>query len=121
MKKKKIFLVDWVIFPFNVMVCLGSTRKEIIKELKKFDYTLNEEESERLQMYGKGRTVMLDGGGTVLWLNYIPKKGSGVLAHEVFHVVQFLLVKIKMDIDRNNEELPAYMIEYLTNEISKRS
>ena len=123
MKKKGLmFIIDWHIFPFDVLVCLGVTREEIIKKIhKSYTYKLNSEELEKLQMLGRGKTVMLEGGQTILWIKFIPKLGSGVLAHEIFHAVHFLLNKIGVVIEGfDKDELPAYIIEYLNNQIVQK-
>ena len=120
MKKSKIFIVNWHIFPFDILVCLNCEREQVINTLRKrYNYKISPEEDEKLVMHGRGRTVMLEGGQTVLWTKLMPKRGSGVLAHEIFHAVHFLLmmVGIKFGEDFTKDELPAYMIEYLNNQI----
>ena len=115
----KMFVVSWEIFPFDVLVFLGAKRDDVLKEIHKYGYDLDDEEKEHLIMYGTGRTVILKGGHTILWLNFYPKKGSGVLSHEIAHAVYFTLAKVGIKIEDNCEELFAYMIEYLTNKITK--
>jgi len=43
----------------------------------------------------------------------------GIVAHEAFHAVIFLLEKIGMKFSSDSEEAYAYLIEYLTNQILK--
>lgn len=117
---KKIFFVDWEVFPFSVMVCLGSTREDIFRQIKKSKYHLDDDEKEHLVMRGGGKTVMLKGGGTIIWLRHYPKKGSGVLVHEITHAVQFLLDRVGIKVGENCDELPAYMTEYLNNKIVEK-
>lgn len=118
--KKKMFVVDWAIFPFDILVCLGSDREEIMKKISQHKYVLSEEEKERIIMHGSGRTIMLEGGQTILWLKHYPKPGSGVLAHEVCHSIDFLLDRIGIIITDRCDELRAYMNEYLTNKIREK-
>jgi hypothetical protein len=117
--REKMFVVSWEIFPFNVLVFLGTKRDDVLKEIHEYGYDLDDEEKSHLIMYGTGRTVILKGGQTVLWLNNYPKKGSGVLSHEIAHSVYFILDKVGIKINDDCEELFAYMTEYLTNKITK--
>lgn len=114
----KPFIVPCVIYPFDVLVCLGSSREEILSFLKKNSPT--ESDVNALKMYGLGRTVLLDGGQTILWIKRKPKKGSGVLAHEIFHAVDFLFDMIGIKLSRDSDEAYAYAIQHLTNEINKK-
>jgi len=118
MKKKNIFRVSWMVFPFDVLVCLGSTRCEVLAKIEKLGYQLDDEERSKIVMFGKGRTVILKRGQTILWLNKRPKKGDSVLAHEIFHAVAFILDRIGIPMEPSCDELPAYMIQYLTEEIN---
>lgn len=116
--KSKSFIIPWIIFPFETMVCLGMKQEEVLKVLDKYDLT--EEDKEHVVMEGTGRTVIFSGNGTLLWLKEYPDPGSGVLAHECFHVVFFLLDKIQITIGDTNDELVAYMLQYLIDEIYKK-
>lgn len=120
MVKSKIFIVKYHLFPFDVLVCLGSKREEILKHLKKYTFKLTEKEEKQLQMEGNGRTLILEGNQTILWTRYYPRAGSGTLAHEIFHAVDFLTAKVGINLVAGSEEVYAYAIQYLTNEIFKQ-
>lgn len=115
-----MFIIPWVIFPFDVLVCLGTKREDILRKLKSHRYTVSKQEDEHLVMYGIGRTVMLEGGQTVLWIGGYPRVGSGTIAHEILHAVDFVLAKVGIEKGDNCDELWCYMVEYLNNEINKR-
>ena len=114
--RHKIFVVSWKLYPFDVMVCLGAPPEAIIKWLNKTDQKPSESYKKHLIFSGSGKTLFLPKGGTIIWTRFFPAKGSGVLAHEIYHAVQFLMRKLKI----GNEEAHAYAIEYLTNEVNKR-
>lgn len=118
-KKQKSFIIPWHIFPFDVAVFLGTERKDVLSAIGK-RYNLSDEEKDLLVMKGTGRFVILYGGQSVLWLKDYPDKGSGILAHEIFHAVYYLLDRIGIKITDDSDELVAYMIQYLTNEINKK-
>jgi len=42
-----------------------------------------------------------------------------VIAHEIFHVVEFLMDKLTMSLCQENDETYAYLIGYITKEIYK--
>jgi hypothetical protein len=115
----KPFIVDWKIYPYDTVVFLGQSEEEVEKWLEK---RINpyQEEKDFLKMYGDGRTVMLKGRQTVLWLAKKPKKGCPILAHEIFHVVSFLMDRVGIPLTNESDEAYAYAISYLTQEINKK-
>ena len=118
-KKKIIQLISWEIYPFDVLFVSGVTEKEIIDHIsKKYEYKLDEVEALRLDFSTKkGKTVMLKNGTTILWV--WNKDDIGVIAHEVFHVVDFLFEKIGITHSDDSDEAWAYAIEYLVKKIVK--
>lgn len=116
--KKKSFIIDWAIFPFQTLVCLAMSRNEVLKQVEKYG-KISEEEKEAIVMNGQGRAVMLKGGQTILWMRFYPKPGSGVLAHEMVHVIDFVLERVGIEITVKNDELRGYMTEYFTNQVYK--
>ena len=99
MKKPKFILINYQIYPFDVLVCIGATYEQVIKEITgKYKYQLSEKEKDKLYMKGTGRTVMLKSGQTILRLDKLDKtpKSIAILAHETFHAVCFLCNKIGM-------------------------
>ena len=114
---KKIFKVSYKVYPFDCLVCVGVTTKEIIKRLESYNFKLTEEEKEALDMSGNGRTIMLEGGQTIMRLQdtHLP-----TITHEIFHAVHFLFDKIHIDLCLESGEAFAYMTQFLTEEIVKK-
>ena len=84
MKKPKFILINYQVYPFDVLVCIGATYEQVIKEIEgKYKYQLSEKEKDKLYIEGTGRTVMLESGQTILQLNKLDKtpKSIAVLAH----------------------------------------
>ncbi len=117
--KKKLFILDWQIFPFDVLVALGSNREEILARIKKTGYKLDNEELEKINMHGLGRAVMLRGGQSILWTKNYPKAVDGNLAHEIVHIVHFVTERIGISLSNETDELFGYMTQYLTDKIRK--
>jgi hypothetical protein len=118
--KRKMFVIYGTQFPFDVLVCLGSKREDIIKRIDRTIYKLTDEEKGHLIMHGHGKTLILDGGQIILWTALYPKLGSGTLAHEIFHAVDFILDRMGVRHSFDSDEVWAYLIKYYTNEINKR-
>lgn len=112
--KKRNFLIHWEIYPFDVMVSFGEKQEEVVKKIERSKYKLSEDEKEKLYMSGRGRTVMLEGGQTIMRLD---TKSPDVIAHEVFHAVAFLMARIKINLTYDSDEAFAYAIEFLTKKI----
>ena len=122
MKKKiiaKAIHIPLVLFPFEVLVCLGGDREWVIRQIKKCGYVPDAEEEKHIEMVGQGKTVMLKNCSTIIWLKNYPRAGSGVLAHEIFHATDFILDKMGIKHTEASDEVWAYVIEYLTNEVHK--
>jgi hypothetical protein len=114
-KQKVLKVIDWAIYPFDVLFTYGTTEKEIIRFIEKM-YDLDEEEKSYLNFQGKsGRTVMLKGGQTIMWVNN--PKNYAIINHEIFHAVTFLFNKIGIVLSESSDEAWAYAIEYLTRKI----
>ena len=123
MKKKTMFIVDNGTYPFDILVCIGSSHVEIKKRIEKTGYKLSQEEEDKLWMNGNGRTVMLLGGQTILRVDLIKGKAKfhANMAHEIFHAVEFLFNRIGLfyDLEKSSEAF-AYQIAYLTGSIYER-
>ena len=116
--KSKIFLVGMEVFPLDVLVCLGTNKEQVVNHIqKKLRYKLSEAELNELQMYGAGRTVQLANGAVVLWCDKYPRKARSVLLHEIIHTTKFIMDRLGMKYD---DELHAYMCQYLNKQIYKK-
>lgn len=121
-RRKQRFIVDHGTYPFDVMVCVGCTPKEIVAALHRRGYQPTEEEIGQLWMRGLGRTVMLKSGATVLRIDCVvgSQHWEAVLAHEVFHAVEFLFDRIGLRYSNKSAEAWAYQLQYLTGSIYQR-
>ena len=123
MPKAINFIVNWKVYPFDVMVSIGETTPIVIGRIEKLGYKLNTLEKDALEIKSSGRTVgrtvMLENGATVLRLkrfDTLPINFS-ILSHEVFHCVEFLMDRIGIPLTDSSSEAYSYAIQYLTNEI----
>ena len=119
--KKLNFIIPLVIYPFDVMVSIGETHEELNKRLKRYDISLDQEESDHFDRTSlQGRTILFPTGQTILRLKKVPETPFeyGVLAHEIFHAATFILhrVGIKLEL-QTSDEAYSYLIGYLTAEI----
>ena len=122
--KNKLFIVNHGTYPFDVLVCIGISHTEICDHIeKKKGYKLSDEEFEKLEMQGNGRTIMLKNGATVLRIKNLKSKTTfyATLTHEIFHAVEFLFdrVGIKHDTETSGEAF-AYQIQYLAGSIYEK-
>ena len=98
------------------MVSIKEHHKDILRHIKKTGYKLDAEETEKIWMDGNGRTIMLRGGQTII---RIEKVEPEIIAHEVFHAVEFLFNRINLKLTPESSEAYSYAIEYLMREIYK--
>lgn len=126
MKKNKkdslIFLVSHGSYPFDILVAIYSTDKQVKNYLKKkCNYELDEDEERGIECPGVGRTAMLSNGATVLRVEDRRSKGHfhATLAHEVFHAVEFLFNRVGIKHCDESSEAFAYQIGYILGEFYK--
>jgi hypothetical protein len=119
MSIKKVFkIISWEIYPFDLLFCYNCSDKNIRDYVEKNFYKLTKREEKNLTFSNMvGGTVMLEGGQTILWIKN--KHDLGVLAHEVYHAVCFLMDRIDVQLSESSEEAFAYAIEFMMNKIKK--
>ena len=103
-------------FPFDVLVFYGSKREKVIQWVKDTIPKEYEETPEMYEFNGVGRSIMTDGGWTILWTK---EKDIPILTHEIFHVCEFLFNRIGIEYNIGSGELWAYMSQYIMSEILK--
>ncbi|RJQ33884.1 hypothetical protein C4568_03725 [Candidatus Parcubacteria bacterium] len=121
-KRKKPFVVTHGSYPFDVMVCIGTTHAEVIKALnKKMGRKMDKEEADYLELHSIGRTVMLDGGQTILMAEDLKNNPDfhANLSHEILHAVSFLFDRVGLPHTTQGDEAWAYQVGHLTREIYK--
>lgn len=122
--KKRIFKqIDSGAFPFEVLVILGGTKEQALKDVKakwkidkESEKVFLEEEGAGLQ---EGRTIMLSGGGMILWMNKVPNTNlhMSILAHEIMHLVEFLFLTIGIEHHDCTSEVWAYQYQHYFKQI----
>lgn len=121
MSKGRFLLLKGETFPYDVVVCLGVTREDILGYMKKHftDDALTEKDKEELVMNGHGRTVELDNNAFILWTNDFPRKPQEFawLAHEIFHTADLILRRAGVSLSDDSDEVWAYQIDWLTRKI----
>lgn len=124
-KSKKLnFIVPLVIYPFDILVSMGQTDEELNKVLSKYDCCLGEGEAETYNRPAvQGRTIMNANNQSVIRFKKIPEtcEEYGVLAHEIFHVVTYVMNRVDMKLKlQSSDEAYAYAIGYLTTKIYEK-
>lgn len=121
-RKKIHFIIPLIIYPFDVVVIMNHTNKEVRKILKKSTH-LNDEDIE-LAMFKnetvRGRAALFSNNQTMIRLKNIPSntKDYGVLQHEIYHVVNYIMNNIGMKLKiGTSDEAYAYLTGYLTEKI----
>ena len=124
-KNKSInFVIDYVVYPFELMVSMGEDKEVFKKRLKKRlpEDMRHEVEDEFCNTEFQAQTVMFSGGMTAVWFRECPIKASqyALIAHEVFHAVDFLFQRINIKLSNDSNEAYAYLLQYITEQIYKK-
>ena len=121
--KIKFRIIDYRVYPFEVLVSFHDTFQELESVLKNKLPGDIHDGIDLFKTTNLAKTVMLSNGTTCIWFTPKLRKGGlwshGVISHEVFHAVDMLLTKIGMTLTNESDEAYAYLIQYLTNEIYK--
>lgn len=125
----KNIIVPLVVFPFDIMVSIGETNeqfdKNLFHRLQPEDYTsLKRSEHIIWDMDDtvRGRCVHNhDGGQTLIRIKGLSTpEQHGTLAHEIKHAIDFIFWhKLGIVPTKNNDELFAYAIGYVTEMVYK--
>lgn len=111
------FLISYEVYPFDVLVSVNQTDDEVEKLLKK---KLPDDQYNEIATVFKhnsnARTIMFSGGQTFIRFNEHP--GHGLIAHEVFHAVNYLFDRIGITLSDDSDEAWAYLIQYLMYKIT---
>jgi len=118
------FIVPMVVYPFDIMFSINQTDKEFSNSLSKklhkdhFDQFMSDAHMPHMESSNPGtaRTIRLTGGQTVMRMNHWDGSAQmhGVVAHEIFHVIEFLFRRIEIKLCNKSDEAYAYAIGYLT-------
>lgn len=107
-------------FPYDVLVCLGVSREDILSYFEKhFADALTEKDKESIVMKGHGRVVMLESNAFICWVKEFPRtpEDFGYLAHEIFHTADLIIRKAGASLSDDSDEVWAYQIDWLTRKI----
>lgn len=119
-KKPLIFLQDWGTYPFETIVVVGGTIKDIENffKVKKFDFKEDLQNSLQKTIASVAVTVFDEVDKTTLvWFKKNSIKNMGIVAHEVLHLVNYVFKFLII----TEEEVFAYQMEYLVNNILKKA
>jgi hypothetical protein len=122
----KIWIQDWGTYGEQTLVCIGVTKEEILKWLKKVKgkpmFIAAIEECFEVPTQCDGcfwyHSVAK---GSILWLEsleYTPKS-MAILSHEICHAVRRLLIEERNMV--NEVEAICYQTEYLTKSILREA
>lgn len=121
MRKSHNFIVPLVVYPFDIMFSVGETDKQLMDAIN--DRMDNEDSKVFLEdelLFNVPPTRLgytlhnLKGGQTVVRFRNQPK--TDVVAHEIFHAIEFIFDRIGLPHSRDTSESWAYALQYVTKE-----
>ena len=131
MSKKKHksfhFVMPLGVYPFDVIVSIGQSDKELFKVFTKSNKPFDKEDFEAALYTGntcQARAVMFSNNVSLLRLRKLPETAEdfGHVAHEIFHTVTFVMYKIGCILDiGKSDEAYAYLIQYITENFFSRT
>lgn len=122
--KRVAFVIPIDLYNASVLVCIGHNRQQLYDVVKKHDGS--EKFLKRVSIVWEecGGWAVEDGntGNYLIWIPRMMRQAQDYnsLAHEVFHIVDFLMAKIGIKLTMKTCEAYAYLIGHLTGEIYGR-
>jgi hypothetical protein len=114
-------VISLQIFPYDILVSINQTDKEVLKVLKNFG--VSKSACAGMLNIPKGtnaRYTMTDANHSIIRFKHLDDKIKmiGSVVHECFHAAHFILDRagLKFDLDHSDEAF-AYTTQYLTVEI----
>ncbi len=122
------FIIDLVIYPYDIWFSIGETDKWFISTLNErlqdeYMSDLKEDDICHMSAECRGRTYHhLIGGQTIIRLPKKPRTAQefGTLAHEIFHAVDFITRRIGLRLGIESDEAYAYLIGYITERVYEK-
>lgn len=120
------FVTDLGAFPFEIYISVCDTDQQFLKGLRKIlePHEWQEvSESEYMGMQSlNGRTSQFLSGALILRTVDDPSTpiGAGVIAHEVFHAVHYVMDSVGIPFSDDTNEVYAYHIQFLMEKILSR-
>ncbi len=113
------FIVPLVIFPFDIMFFIQGNQKQFDTLMDK--YGIKDHRVE-IPIKSKGRTIMFPSNHTLIILPQVPETTFhlAALQHEIFHATQFILEKMGIPLNEQTDEVYAYTIQYITNQVYRK-
>ena len=120
MKKPKFLLIRSSVFPYDILFTTA-TDDEVIRYIEKNkNYELSDSEKELLPISGDGRTVMLNGGQTIVRVKSVKTKigiDLVIVAHELQHAVFLILDRMGVKHTIDSDEVYSYYLAYLMRKV----
>lgn len=118
------FIVPLVVYPYDIWFSVGESDKKFINYLgeriqDEYLVDLKEDAISVMRPTLRGRTFHhLVGGQTIIRLPKVPVTSleRGVVSHEIFHAVDYILRRINMPLTDSSCEAWAYLIGYVTEQ-----
>lgn len=134
MKKKQSFARNFVIripiYEFDVMVSVHEEGTDVAKKIsKKLHGDLSEDALRTVTSLSikpgvgvQGRAMMFESGPSLLWVKWNPKETQdwGFLNHETLHIVEFIMNRVGIVMDKSGGEAWNYLLQYLTRRIYEK-
>jgi hypothetical protein len=116
-------IIPLVIYPYDVMVSVSETDRQLKSVLKKYGLDKEEELYKYSSPNKIAKSALFPGDQCLIRIKNTPTTPSdwGNLQHEIFHVVTFIMWKVGMCLEiKISDEAYAYLIGYLTKAIYEK-
>lgn len=121
------FLTDLGAFPFEIYVSICETQEEFLTNVKKVVpkdlYKTIKKDKHLLDLSGlQARTYQFESNAVLIRTVDDPTTpiGVGVIAHEVFHAVHYVMDSVGIPFSDDTNEVYAYHIQFLMEKIMNK-
>ncbi len=112
----KSFIIKGTVYPFDVHVFVGDDLKKCHKFIKSFiPKKAREEILPKFDGDYSGYTLQAKNGSIIV--HYVRVPELGLMCHEAFHAVEFILEHIGIKHNEHTSEAYAYYLHYLIEQL----
>lgn len=115
------FIIPLVVYPFDVMISVGESDKQVRSAVRKRlhadDFTVFDGDPHLFHMVNgcHARTVHNPFGGQTV-IRFESEPDHGIVAHEIFHAVNYVLTRVGITLSQDSDEAYAYLLHYVVSQ-----
>jgi hypothetical protein len=118
--KPRSTIINLSVYPFDLLVSFNEKDDEVFNKLNELGANVEMSDIETKTTQA-GKSILFSTNHSLIRIPIFTGTPNdyGVLAHEIFHIAEFVLNRVGITHSSDSNESFAYLIQYITKEIYK--